>query len=329
MISVMKMLIIYGIIVFLLIYFIYLIVKYSGIEKPEYTLQYFRDYENVKYPTIVVGFLNNKTIKEEHFIATALDFARQGYIRVEKNKSETDYIFTIIKKIKATALEGKALQIFFNSQFLEVGYSQSLNQFKKIMKTEKIWGQYGRIKRGFNSEIREYFDNKQEIKKITKSTNIKNIALCYILFLIAIFALLIDMEGISTTTNLILPIFFESILAFFLFIIAITFIKSSILGGSSYLTSIVITSFFLNTLFLMCAPIAITISFILAIMAIIILFDDIIQRKKTNLANACEMIKGLKQYIIDYSNIENYDIYNIYLWDKYYVYAVALNIKKI
>ena len=79
----------------------------------------------------------------------------------------------------------------------------------------------------------------------------------------------------------------------------------------------------------MWAPIAITISFILAIMAIIILFDDIIQRKKTNLANACEMIKGLKQYIIDYSNIENYDIYNIYLWDKYYVYAVALNIKKI
>ena len=62
MISVMKMLIIYGIIVFLLIYFIYLIVKYSGIEKPEYTLQYFRDFENVKYPTIVVGFLNNKTI---------------------------------------------------------------------------------------------------------------------------------------------------------------------------------------------------------------------------------------------------------------------------
>ena len=64
-------------------------------------------------------------------------------------------------------------------------------------------------------------------------------------------------------------------------------------------------------------------------MAIIILFDDMIQRKKTNIANAYEMIKGLKKYIIDYSNIDEYDIYNIYLWDKYYVYAVALDIKKI
>ena len=54
-----------------------------------------------------------------------------------------------------------------------------------------------------------------------------------------------------------------------------------------------------------------------------------IQRKKTNIANAYEMIKGLKKYIIDYSNIDEYDIYNIYLWDEYYVYAVALDIKKI
>lgn len=53
---------------------------------------------------------------------------------------------------------------------------------------------------------------------------------------------------------------------------------------------------------------------VLVLMAIIIIFDDMIQRKKTNLANACEMIKGLKKYIIDYSNINKYDIYNIYLF---------------
>ena len=64
-------------------------------------------------------------------------------------------------------------------------------------------------------------------------------------------------------------------------------------------------------------------------MAIIILFDDMFQRKKTNLANMYEMIKGLKRYIIDYSNIDEYDINNIHLWDEYYVYAVALSIKKI
>ena len=54
-----------------------------------------------------------------------------------------------------------------------------------------------------------------------------------------------------------------------------------------------------------------------------------LQRKKTNLANASEMIKGLKKYINDYSNISEYDLRHIYLWNKYYVYAVAMNIKKI
>lgn len=67
----------------------------------------------------------------------------------------------------------------------------------------------------------------------------------------------------------------------------------------------------------------------LIIMAIIILFDDMLQRKKTNLSNTYEMVKGLKRYILDYSNIDKYDIHTLYLWEEYYVYAVALNIKKI
>ena len=62
----------YGIILFLIVYFIYLIVKYSGTEKPEYNLQYFRDKEHIKYPAIIVGYLDNKTIKVEHFKKMAL-----------------------------------------------------------------------------------------------------------------------------------------------------------------------------------------------------------------------------------------------------------------
>lgn len=64
-------------------------------------------------------------------------------------------------------------------------------------------------------------------------------------------------------------------------------------------------------------------------MGIIILFDDMLQRKKTNIANNYEIIKGLRRYIKDYSNIQNYELYNVHLWDKYFVYTVALNIKKI
>ena len=323
------MLVTYVIIFFLIIYLIYLIVKYSGTEKPEYNLQYFRDKEHIKYPPIIVGYLNNKTIKAEHFIATALDFVCKGYIDVEKSNDGTDYIFTITKNIKASYFEKKALQIFFNSNYLDVGTKQSLNHLKKIMKNEKRFGVYGKIKRNFNAEIREYFDKKQEVKKITRNTNIKNILLCYFLFLIMCYALIVQVEGFSSTNRLIIPVIFLSTLAFSLFIVAISFIKSSLLGSCSWETSVIITSFFLSTLFLIYTLLTWIIFFTLVIMAIIIIFDDMIQRKKTNLANACEIIKGLKKYIIDYSNINEYDIYNIYLWDEYYVYAVALNIKKI
>ena len=120
----------YGISLFLIIYFVYLIIKYSGTEKPKYNLQYYRDKEHIKYPAIIVGYLDNKTIKVEHFIATALDFVCKRYVEV---KESSDYIFTIIKDIKASNIELEALKIFFNSEYLEVGSRQSLNQFKKIM----------------------------------------------------------------------------------------------------------------------------------------------------------------------------------------------------
>ena len=317
----------YIIILLLIIYFAYLMIKYSGMEKPEYNLQYYRDKEYIKYPTIVVGYLDNKSIKAEHFIATVLDFVCKGFVKVEQSQNKTDYIFTIIKSIKATNFEKEALRIFFNKSFLEIGTKQSLNQFKKIIKNEKIFGNWGEIKRYFNSEIREYFDKKQDVKKITRSTNIKNILLCYFLFLIICYSSIVEFEGVASTNRNIIPLIFLSTIAFSLFIVAITIIKSSLLGGFSWSTAIISTSFFLNTLFFIYFDLTLWVFLVLVIMAIIILFDDMIQRKKTTIANAHEMIKGLKKYIKDYSNIDEYDIYNIYLWDEYYVYAVALNIK--
>ena len=319
----------YGIVLFLIIYFVYLIVKYSGTEKPEYNLQYFRDKEYIKYPAIIVGYLDNKTIKVEHFIATALDFVCKRYIAITKSRDGTDYIFTIIKDIKASNIEFETLKIFFNSEYLEIGTKQSLNQFKKIIKNEKNFGDFGKIKRLFNSLIREYFDTKQEVKKITRNTNKKNILLCYFLFLITLFILTVNAEGYIDTIKYVLPFLFFSTIAFLLFMIMVTVIKSSLLGIFSWIPSLIIISFFINISYFVCVVIGWILVFILILMAIIILFDDMIQRKKTNLANACEMIKGLKKYIIDYSNINEYDIYNIYLWDEYYVYAVALNIKHI
>lgn len=318
----------YIIILLLTIYLVYLIIKYSGMEKPEYNLQYFRDKEYIKYPTIVAGYLNNKSIKTEHFIATVLDFVCKGFVKIQPSKDKTDYIFTIIKSIKATNLEIEALRIFFNSSFLDIGTTQSLNQFKKIMKNERIFGNFGKIKRLFNSKIREYFDKKQDVKKITRNTNRKNIFLCYFLFLITCYSSLFELEGFTKVFRYLLPILFFITLVFSLFLVTITIVKSSLLGNSSWATSIIAISFFLNTSFFIYFA-TLWIFLILVIMAIIILFDDMIQRKKTNIANAYEMIKGLKKYIIDYSNIDEYDIYHIYLWDEYYVYAVALDIKKI
>lgn len=323
------MLILYGIILCLIIYIIYLIVKYSGTEKSEYNLQYFRNKENIKYPALIVGYLDNKTIKVEHFIATVLDFVCKKYIDVTKSRDGSDYIFTIKKNIKASNIEYEALKIFFNNEYLEVGSKQSLNQFKKIIKNEKLFGFYGHIKKLFNSEIREYFDTNQEVKKITGNKNKKNILLCYFLFLITFSILFANDTSYINMIQNILPFICFSTIAFILFMLVVSVVKLSLLGICSWVPSIILTSLFLFIQFTLYIQLGWTPVVALILMAIIIIFDDMLQRKKTNLANACEMIKGLKKYIIDYSNINEYDIYHIYLWDEYYVYAVALNIKHI
>lgn len=290
-------------------------------EKPEYNLQYFRDKESIEYPTMVVGYLASKTIKEEHFIATVLDFVCKGFIKVERLEDNSDYIFTIIRRIKATDIEAKALKIFFNKQFLDVGINQSLNQFKKIMKNEKRFGIYGKIKRKFNTQIREFFDKKEEVKKITEGTNIM---LCYVLFFLTSYSLIAKVEMSTIIADFMLSSF-----VFSLFLVMIIFIKNTLLGTYSYAISIIAIVVFLNIVFFIYYESIVLILITLILMGGIILFDDMLQRKKTNIANEYEKIKGLKKYIIEYSNIKEYDISNIYLWDQYYVYAVALNIKKI
>lgn len=188
MVLVIRMIFIYCIIFSLLLYFIYLLIQYSGREKPEFQLQYFRDNEYIKYPPIIAGYLNDRRVIERHFIATILDFVLKGYIKIESTKDNMDYIFTIINKIEASDIEIRALKIFFNND-LKIGTKQSLEHFKQIMKNEKLFGNYGKIQRSFNKKIREYFDKKQDIKKITQNTNIKNISLCYFLFVIICYSL--------------------------------------------------------------------------------------------------------------------------------------------
>lgn len=322
--------VIYFIIFVLILYFIYLLIKYSGTEKPEYTLQYFRDNEYIKYSPIIVGYLNKGKVEEEHFIATVLDFVTKGYINVDKTDDNKDYIFTIIKNIEASEIETETLEIFFNEN-LRKGLQQTLKQFKLIIKNEKIVGNYGKLKRKFNKEIREFFDKKEDVKKITKKTNIKNIIICYVLFIISSFivAMCEDSFEIQNTVLLLLI----STISFLLFLATTSSVKYTILGNFSWILPIMVTVIFTQTmliLFLILEIHNISILFVvLTLMAIIILLDDMLQRKKTNLANTCEMIKGLKKYIIDYSNIDEYDIEKVYLWEKYYAYAVALNIKKI
>lgn len=323
------MLLIYIMFFLLLGYLIYLIVTYSGSEKPEYTLQYFRDKEFIKYPAIIIGYLNNKTIKPQHFIATALDFVCKGYIKLEKVADSKDYVFTILQEIKATPLEERALKFFFNTSSLPIGITQSLRQFKRIMRTERFFGNYGKVKRSFNKEIREYFDSKQEIIQITKKTNLKNIMLCYFFILIVTYILTVKNKSLFHIADSVVPTFFLSTFIFAIFLSVIQFTKSSLLGNRSFIFSLVMTVFFINTLFYIYLDFIVIAFLIFALMATIILFDDMLQRKKTNLANTCEMIKGLKRYIIDYSSIAEYDLSNVYLWDEYMVYAVALSIKNV
>lgn len=125
-----KMIFIYCIIFILLVYFCFLLYKYSGMEKPEFDLEYFRDSKNIAYSPIIAGYLNKKTIKIEHFIATVLDFVIKGYIEMYGPSENSDYIFTINKTLEGTDFEIKTLRIFFNNN-LSIGSTQSLNHFKK------------------------------------------------------------------------------------------------------------------------------------------------------------------------------------------------------
>ncbi len=309
--------------IILIFYFIYLLIKFSGTEKPEFNINYFRDKEYIKYPPIIVGYLYNKKVKEEYFIATILDFVCKGYIKLEKSANEKDYIFTVLKKIKTSPIESYILKIFFNKDFLDIGVKQSLLQFKKIMKNEKRFGNLGRIKRNISTAIREEFDSKEEVKKITRSTNIKNILICYILFLVAFIFLAIENGG-TTEWGMTLGILTFN---YILFSIGLLSVKEAVLGVASWSTAIIIMAIIFNTfLYVHFLPI---LFLLLAIIAVIILFDDTLQRKKTKLANATEMIKGLRRYIIDYSNIKEYDLERVYLWDEYYIYAIVLNVKKL
>lgn len=327
-----KMSLTYFIILGLLIYFIYLLIKYSGSEKPEYELTYFRDKEFIKYPPIVVGYLNNKKITEEQFIATALDFVLKGNIELMQNENKTDYIFQIVKKIDASDIEIKALKVFFNGELI-VGNKQNLKQFKKIMRNEKLLGNYGKVKRSFNTEIRELLDSKQEVERISNKTNKMNIVLCFIIFTIMCHILRIS-NGQSILEVSIAGTIFSSVFLFGIFSVILYVAKTTLLGYFSWNTLIISITIFVYTSFLGIVVGGmekgyITLYLVLLMMGVIIIFDDMIQRRKTNLANVSEMIKGLRKYILEYSNIKEYDIDRVHIWDEYYVYGISLKIKKI
>jgi len=309
-------------------YLFFIIAKYSGTEKPDYKLEYYRDKENIKYPPIIAGYLINKEIKQQHFIATVLDFVAKGYIKLEPSSDKSDYIFTIVKNIRATEIETTALEIFFNNE-LSIGLSQNLKQFHTIMRNEKIWGHYNSMKNYFNSLIRDFFNYSQEVKEISHNTNQKNIFICYIIFLISCFFLVYIAENIIS--NILILAFFGSI-AFLIFLFILSIIKFSILGIFSWVPSLISICFVIPIFLLLfsASPIFGFFLFIIVVlMATIILFDDMLQRKTTSLANAYEMTRGLQKYIKKYSNINEYDLCSVYLWDQYYSYAVAFNIKKL
>ena len=121
---------------------------------------------------------------------------------------------------------------------------------------------------------------------------------------------------------------------FLIFMLAPIVIRQYILGRCSWIIPVITSLLSLQTLTFTTSFVKVNyvlplIILLAIIMGAVIVFDDIVQRKKTKLANATEMIKGLKRYIQDYSNIDEYDLYNVNLWDEYYIYAIALGIKKI
>lgn len=289
------MLTLIGVITLLIFLFLYYKpIKFKKLVNP----YYFRDIPSDLSPA-AVGLLSDKKITKDEVSATILDLIRRKIISIEKKDNDT-YDFILNNEYSTLSeMDKKLVLLIFPNKA-----SKRINS-KKI---EKI--SHSKFKSFKNGLINELKDNKLIKDYVDESETI---------------------DGKLLTAGLTLaltPLFFIGLI--FILIYSIKRYRNNayllLFRVINYI--LIITSIFLNsTVFHLSMLVS-----LIAIIVITVLLKRMpikMKIKYTDLGKK-EYIKwhGLRNFLIDFSKMEEKEIKEVSLWEKYLVYGVALGVGK-
>lgn len=311
-------------ILIILIFSIYKVVRLLIIKfkyKKKINVDYYRNVDNLISPELSSIIVNNKFELKPFIMSCLLNLYDKNIITIDNKE------ITINKVDDLNDVDRKVLELIFCSNNLknkQISSFDNINQ--KFRKEENINFLKDKIKEINNISLnilykKNIYDEAKGNKiKCSKTFSIINFC-CLIAYLILI---LQDMSSILLIINIILLLLLE------FSILKVNFIKEKM---REYLKRLSITKIYI---IIMCAMSLICISIyfkITVLLIILILFinlyifsfrdDEILT---SNGYNELSKLLGLKKFIIDFGVMEEKNIDDIKLWEKYLTYAVAFEI---
>lgn len=298
-------------------YIIYTLIRYSGTERYEKNHnEYYRDKNFTEYSPIVWSYIINRKFKKESVISTILMYVKKGYITM--TKVEDDYEFKIIKPLdEIDELDLWTVGIFYKNRTGK-GSIQYLSNFNRYIWIEKTFGAFNQFQNDMDCTIKAYLSKSKIINYVNKKTNKANIIFSFIIVLITFII------SIILSNNLVNDIGYG-----IFFMIGYSLLVSVIEKSDS--TRVAHGAIFFAVYFgvggVNIYKIALLITAFLTF--ILIYIDDKIIIVKGQNGQVVDKALGLKRYIQDFSNIKNYKLESMQLWDEYYIYSIALGINKV
>ncbi len=303
--------------IIVIIYIVYIIVKYTGIEKYEKThIEYYRDRNFTELPPLAWSYIIDKKFKKESIIATILLYVKKGHIMMTKKNKE--YEFKIVKSIdEINELDLWAINLFFRGK-TRLKNRQYLSNFNRYIWIEKTFGKFKQFQNKSSDVIKEYLSKTDVIDYVDEKLNKNNIIFSYIVIIITLF--ISTMYSAEFGTSLILSIFF--MVGYSLLIVMIEKSQLVLLAHGTIFFGVYfgIGGWNIYSLFLIITSL---------LTLILIYIDDKLLRVQGKNGEVIEKALGLKRYIRDFSNIKKYSLEHVHIWDEYYIYSIALGINKV
>jgi uncharacterized membrane protein len=277
-------------------------------------MTYYREAKFLEHSPIIWYYLLKKRLNKNALTATLLYYVKQGYISMEviSNNGEKDYEFKIVKDLDAIPqVDIICLKSFFNKT-LNINITQKLSVFEKIILCEETFGSVSDIYKALIVAVKKQLVSDKKIKQISKNLNIINI------FVSITSIILINLIEVSSYK--IIGIF---AMLMGLAIFSVFFRRDAKLAAISFGVIFPVFSLsFIETYYLL--PIILT-----YFACLFLVYVDDLLFKRINSNDLESKAYGLKNYIKSFANFENKPLEQIAIWEEFYVYAVAFEVKKI